>query len=193
VGLAVALVAAATATQVDAQTPAAGPVVRISTAMGDIRVAIDSVHAPITAANFLRYVDAGLYRGGTFFRTVHMRNQPRDSVRIEVIQGGADPVRRDSFFEPIPLERTRDTGLRHVDGAISMARNGPDTAIDSFFICIGDQAELDFAGKRNPDGQGFAAFGEVISGMEVVRAIQAAPADGQSLTPTVSIQNIRRE
>ena len=92
----------------------------------------------------------------------------------------------------LPLERTRDTGLRHLDGTLSMARAGPDTATSDFFICIGDQPELDFGGKRNPDGQGFAAFGRVTKGMDVVRRIQQAPAEGQTLTPPVSILNIER-
>jgi peptidyl-prolyl cis-trans isomerase A (cyclophilin A) len=90
----------------------------------------------------------------------------------------------------VPLERTSVTGLRHLDGTLSMARDGPDTATSDFFICIGDQPSLDFGGKRNPDGQGFAAFGHVVGGMDVVRRIQAAPADGQSLTPPVRIRSI---
>ena len=93
---------------------------------------------------------------------------------------------------PIPLERTSVTGIRHLDGTVSMARNGPDTATRDFFICIGPQPELDFGGKRNPDGQGFAAFGQVVTGMEVVRKIQSAPAEKQALTPPVSILRIER-
>jgi peptidyl-prolyl cis-trans isomerase A (cyclophilin A) len=95
-------------------------------------------------------------------------------------------------FEPIRLERTRDTGLRHQDGTVSMARAEPDTATSDFFVCIGDQPELDFGGQRNPDGQGFAAFGRVVKGMDVVRRIQLAPADGQTLTPPVSILSAGR-
>ena len=90
------------------------------------------------------------------------------------------------------LERTRDTGLTHVDGAISMARDGPDTATSDFFVCVGAQPELDFGGKRNPDGQGFAAFGRVVSGMDVIRKIHAAPASGQSLAPPVKILGASR-
>jgi peptidyl-prolyl cis-trans isomerase A (cyclophilin A) len=96
-------------------------------------------------------------------------------------------------FPPIKLERTRDTGLAHKDGTISMARDGPDTATSDFFVCIGDQPELDFGGKRNPDGQGFAAFGKVVKGMEVVKKIQAAPAEEQALKPPVKIIKIRRK
>jgi peptidyl-prolyl cis-trans isomerase A (cyclophilin A) len=82
--------------------------------------------------------------------------------------------------------------LKHKDGTISMARDGPDTATSDFFICLGDQPELDFGGKRNPDGQGFAAFGRVVNGMDVVRKIQAAPAEGQALKPPVKVLKATR-
>jgi peptidyl-prolyl cis-trans isomerase A (cyclophilin A) len=84
------------------------------------------------------------------------------------------------------------TGLKHLDGTISMARGGPGTAASSFFFCINDQPELDYGGRRNPDGQGFAAFGRVVRGMDVVRAIQALPAKGQQLTPPIKIISVRR-
>ena len=79
-----------------------------------------------------------------------------------------------------------------MDGAISMARSRPDTGRNEFFICIGDQPELDFAGKRNADGQGFAVFGRVVRGMDVVRKIQASPANAQALTPPIAIVTITR-
>jgi peptidyl-prolyl cis-trans isomerase A (cyclophilin A) len=119
-------------------------------------------------------------------------NQPDNKVKIEVVQAGINPDRAREEFPPIKLERTRDTHLAHKDGTISMARDGPDTATSDFFICLGDQPELDFGGKRNPDGQGFAAFGRIVKGLDVVRAIQAAPADGQSLTPPVKILRVLR-
>lgn len=169
---------------------AQGPRVTIVTDVGRIEVAIDSVHAPVSAANFLRYVDEGAYTNGRVHRTVTPGNQPNSPVKIEVIQAGARPGA--AAHPAIPLERTSVTGLRHVDGAISFARGGPDTATSDFFICIGAQPELDFGGKRNADGQGFAAFGAVTAGMEVVRAIQQAPADGQRLTPPVRIMSIER-
>src|SRR5258708_9982450 len=93
-------------------------------------------------------------------------------------------------FPAIKLERTRDTKLAHKNGTISMARDGPDTATSDFFICIGDQPSLDHGGKRNPDGQGFAAFGSVINGMDVVKRIQAAPAAEQKLMPTIKILEV---
>ena len=167
------------------------PRVLIQTSLGTMEVEVDTVRAPITSRNFLRYVDQGSYRGGRFHRTVRLDNQPENQVRIEVIQGGLDSLRtRD--FPPIELERTSHTGLSHRDGTISMARDGPDTATSDFFICIGDQLELDFGGKRNPDGQGFAAFGRVTRGMDVARLIQTARAQGQQLTPAIEIIDITR-
>jgi len=119
-------------------------------------------------------------------------NQPDNKVKIEVVQAGIKPDRMKDEFPPIKLERTRDSGLKHRDGTISMARDGPDTATSDFFLCIGDQSELDFGGKRNPDGQGFAAFGRVVKGMNVVKKIQAAPVKGQALNPPVKILKVRR-
>lgn len=166
--------------------------VRIATAMGDIFVAVDVTHAPVSAANFLRHVDQRFYDGGMFHRTVTLDNQPDNAVKIEVVQAGINPQREHEEFAPIALERTTSTGIRHLAGAISMARDGPDTATSDFFICLTDQPSLDFGGARNPDGQGFAAFGHVVRGMEVVRRIQQAKANGQALTPPVKILSIRR-
>jgi peptidyl-prolyl cis-trans isomerase A (cyclophilin A) len=191
-------------------------IVRIETDLGDIRVTLATREAPGTSANFLRYVDAGLYDGGRFHRTVRLDNQsnanlkkeaigagidpaadraqlPNDTIAIEVIQGGINPDREAELGVPIPLERTSETGLSHVDGTISMARLTPDSAVSDFFLCINDQPVLDFGGQRNPDGQGFAAFGRVIEGMDVVRAIQNQPSDGQRLDPLVTIRRIIHE
>ncbi len=169
------------------------PRVIMRTDLGEVEIEIDTVHAPITAANFLRYVDAGYYTPGRFHRTVTPDNQPNNEVRIEVIQGGMVRGRGLTGFPPIPLERTNVTGLTHRDGTISVARGRPDSGRSDFFICIGDQPELDFGGKRNADGQGFGAFGRVVRGMDVVRRIQANTADGQRLTPPVTILSVRRQ
>lgn len=171
--------------------PAAeNPRVLIRTEVGEIVVEVQASRAPLTAANFLRYVDAGAYDRTTFFRTVTMDNQRTNHVKIEVVQGGeVDPAKE---FPPVVHETTRRTGLRHVDGAVSMARAKPGSATSSFFICINDQPDLDCGGRRNPDGQGFAAFGRVVAGMEVVRKIQKLPAQGQQLVPPVKILSIRR-
>jgi peptidyl-prolyl cis-trans isomerase A (cyclophilin A) len=174
--------------------------VRVQTELGDIVVEVDSAKAPATAANFLRYVDAGHYDGGSWHRTVKLDNQPESPVKIEVIQAAVNPARAKEGFPPIPIERTSMTGLLHKDGAISMARGAPDSATSGWFICINDQPSLDFGGARNPDDQGFAAFGRVVSGMDVVRRIQAAPssttrtsnAEAQRLTPPIGIIKAER-
>src|SRR5205823_1109299 len=145
-----------------------------------------------TVANFLRYVDGKFYDGGRFHRTVTPDNQPDNKVKIEVIQAGINPDKAKDEFAPIKLERTPDTKLAHKDGTISMARDGPDSATSDFFICVGDQPELDFGGKRNLDGQGFAAFGRVVKGMDVLKKIQKSPADGQTLKPAVGIKKVSR-
>ena len=178
-----------------AEVPARPRPVRvlIQTEKGDIEVELDPAKAPLTTANFLRYLDGKFYDGGRFHRTVKKDNQPDNKIRIEVVQAGIDVARMKDEFPPIKLERTRDTGLKHRDGTISMARDGPDTATSDFFLCVGDQPELDFGGKRNPDGQGFAAFGRVVKGMDVVRKIQAAPVQGQTLTPPVKIVKVMRK
>ena len=175
--------------------PAAQSPVRVlvQTELGNIVLEVDTKRAPNTAANFLRYLDAGHYDGGSFHRTVKMDNQPDSPVKIEVIQAGVNADRAKDGFPAIPIERTSVTGLRHTDGVISMARGQPDSASSGWFICINDQPSLDFGGGRNPDGQGFAAFGRVVQGMDVVRRIQQAPnTDAQRLTPTIKILKIAR-
>ena len=171
------------------------PQVLLKTELGDINVEIYDEVAPVTASNFLKYVDNNLFEGGSFYRVVTMDNQPDNDVKIEVIQGGRrgmDTEKKDKAFPPIKHETTTATGILHKDGIISMARNKPGSASSEFFICINDQPELDFGGKRNPDGQGFAAFGKVTGGMDVVRKIQTQPAEGQTLDPEIKIITIER-
>lgn len=176
------------------------PRVRVQTELGDIVLELDPQRAPLTTANFLKYVDAGHYDGGTFHRTVRMDNQPESPVKIEVIQAGVAADKAKQGFPPITLERTNVTGILHKDGVVSMARGTPDSATSGWFITINDQPSLDFGGARNPDGQGFAAFGRVVSGMDVVRKIQAAPSstnmstnvEAQRLTPSIKILKVSR-
>lgn len=155
--------------------------VMIKTSLGDFVVQLKPEKAPITSSNFMKYVDGNHYKGGSFFRAVRSDNQPDSPIKITVIQAGVHPWKQNFLFDPIPLERTNQTGIKHLDGTISMARDKPNSAQESFFICIGNQSELDFGGKRNPDGQGFAAFGQVIVGMDVVIKINSANAEGQAL------------
>lgn len=174
----------------------------MNTSAGDIRIELYAQAAPVTVENFLRYVDGDHYSNAHFYRVVRMDNQEQNNVKIEVIQGGMQLEAEDLPFEAIPHESTQITGIRHHDGVISMARGEPGTAASEFFISVNDQPELDFGGQRNPDELGFAAFGKVVDGMDVVRVIQAMDTDtpegeleytsGQMLLEPVIIHEIRR-
>lgn len=181
------------------QQPALEPgeiLVRLGTPLGTIDLAIDTKRAPITSANFLKYVDGGFYDGGRFHRATRADNYTPvlpNRPLLEVIQAGIDPARRKEGFGPIPLERTSVTGLKHVVGTVSMARTpAADSATSDFFICLNDQPSLDFGGLRFDDGQGAAAFGRVVAGMDVVRKIQQQPTEKQALTPPVPITKAAR-
>ena len=169
------------------------------TSQGEIRIALDMQKAPVTTANFLRYVDGNHYDGATFYRAVRYEND-NGNPKIEVIQGGIRGAK--TPFEPIAHEDTEQTGIRHTDGVISMARDGIGTASSEFFICIGDQPGLDKGQPRYADKQGFAAFGRVVSGMDVVRKIHGLPSNapgysayvvGQIIEKPVVIESVRRE
>ncbi len=150
----------------------------MSTTEGDVRIELYASKAPVTVNNFLQYVDAGHYEGGSFYRTVTYEND-NGNPKIEVIQGGlGNGV--EAPFEPIDHEDTEQTGILHTDGVISMARGGVGTASSEFFICLGDQPGLDKGEVRNADEQGFAAFGKVVEGMDVVQRIHLSPADAPS-------------
>jgi len=180
--------------------PGAAPVrVVFDTELGSFSVDVDLARAPVTAANFLKYVDGGFFDGGYANRAVRPDNATRHDVEIQVVQFQGARARQREQFAPIPLERTSVTGILHTDAVVSMARAGPDTARGSFSVVIGDQPSLDFGGRRNADGQGFAAFGRVVSGMDVVRKIQqshtgAAGAYGtETLDPPIGIVKAYRK
>ena len=166
--------------------------VLIHTDMGDLTVELYEEKAPVTVSNFLAHVENGDYTNSVFYRVVRMDNQPHNKVKIEVIQGGLFHDELVDTISPIIHETTEETGILHSDGVISMARNEPGSASTEFFICIGEQPPLDYGGDRNPDNQGFAAFGKVVQGMDVVRAIQALPDEGQYLREHVLIREISR-
>ena len=176
---------------VQCQSPAPARVI-LTTPFGEIELEIFEQQAPVTAANFLRYVDETRFKGAHFYRVVTPDNQPNNDVEIEVIQGGLGFAENDQRLPNIAHETTAQTGLKHLDGTISMARAEPGTASAEIFICIGAQPELDFGGRRNPDGQGFAAFGKVVRGMDVVRQIQQQPETGQMLDEPVKIAAVKR-
>jgi peptidyl-prolyl cis-trans isomerase A (cyclophilin A) len=180
-----------------AAAPAPPPRVAMETPQGRIVVEVDVAHTPVTAANFLRHVDQGLYKGAHFYRAVRPDNDPKPAMPMQIIQGGIEPA--NSPLPPIAHETTAATGLRHDDGAISMARDAPGTATSEFFIVIGQAPGLDFGPGRNPDGQGYAVFGHVVEGMDVVRRINGGATGGgdgvkkgQMLEAPVPITAIRR-
>ena len=162
----------------------------IKTSLGDITVELYQQQAPVTVNNFLYYVDQHLYDSSTFFRVCTPANEASKLVPIQVIQGGDMPDAKHAA--PIEMENTTKTGLRHKDGTISMARDEVNSATSEFFICINTQPSLDHGGTRNPDGQGFAAFGKVIKGMKVVKQIHVQPEKDQRLLNPVVIYSISR-
>lgn len=168
------------------------PKIEFQTSVGKIVVEIDTAHAPVTAKNFLAHIKNGTFKNAAFYRTVRQDNQPNNEIKIEVIQGGLFADAEIEKHPGIRHETTKETGLQHLDGTISMARNEPGTASTEFFICIGSQPELDFSGKRNPDGQGFAAFGKVTKGMDVVRKIQRLPDENQYFKNPVQILSVNK-
>lgn len=169
------------------------PHVLVETSAGDIVIELFVDKAPKTTEAFLRYVDAGYYKNASFYRVLSDDNQPMNAPKAELIQGGLyrSANRRDSL-PGIPHESTQQSGIRHQNGTVSMARLEPGTATTEFFICIGDQPGFDFGGENNPDKQGYAAFGKVVNGMDVVRKIYHRPETDQSFDPPVPIYNIRR-
>ena len=163
----------------------------METELGDIIIQVFPDKAPITVKNFERYEQLANFSGATFYRVVRLDNQPKDSIKIEVIQGNF--TANENSLENIAHEPTNVTGIRHEDGVISMARNQPGTASVAFFICVNNQPALDFGGMRNRDGQGFAAFGKVISGMDIVRKIQQGETDHQTLKVPIKIIRIYKK
>jgi len=162
----------------------------IETSKGNILIELYPDAAPVTVANFLTYVDAEAYNGSSFFRVCTPENEAERNIKIQVIQGGN--IAEESMKAPIKIETTEETGILHKNGTLSMARGAPNSATSSFFICIEDQPELDFNGKRNPDGYGFAAFGSVLEGMDVVLEIQKGSNTNQILDEPVEIIAIKK-
>jgi peptidyl-prolyl cis-trans isomerase A (cyclophilin A) len=182
----------------------------IVTELGEIEAALFTERSPRTCAHFLSYVDGGHYDSASFYRSVKRDNQPLDEVKISIIEGGFsngyyDKVLAENFVNGcdaklcpsgpnprIEVETTSETGVCHVDGALSLGRWDRTSVDDSFFICVGAQPELDFGGGRNPDGLGFSAFGKVTRGMAVVRKIHGLPTEGQRIIGGAVIKSISR-
>lgn len=166
----------------------------IKTLEGDIHIAIYPEKAPLSCKAFLDLVDKRVYKDASFYRVMNMDNQSSDAPKAEFVQGGIWANKNKSGKLPlIPHEPTNKTGILHKTGTISLARNEPGTADSEFFICLDDQPGLDFGGENNPDGQGYAAFGVVTRGMDIVRKIYSRPDTDQYLNKPVLILEIERE
>jgi len=167
--------------------------VRVFHELGDIELELFDDKAPVTTSNFLKYIDGGLFDSTGFYRVVNDANQADSEIKIDVIQGGRYKFSNERGFPAIEHETTEQTGIKHTDGVISMARSRPGTATSEFFICIGNQPELDHNGGRNPDRAGFAAFGQVIDGMDIIKEIHEKNVPDQYLDTPVRIISINRK
>jgi peptidyl-prolyl cis-trans isomerase A (cyclophilin A) len=166
----------------------------IETGEGDIEIALYADKAPQSVKAFLAIVDQKLYDNTSFYRVLNMDNQPSNAPKGELMQGGLWNRRKKKPELPkIPHENTQMTGLKHLAGTVSLAREEPGTASSEFFICLTDQPGLDYGGANNPDGQGYAAFGKVVKGMDVVRKIYRKPETDQYFDPPVPIFSISRK
>lgn len=170
------------------------PHVDISTKFGDIEVELYPEQAPETVKAFLRYVDSGYYTNSAFYRVLRDDEQPSNAPKSELIQGGLwkTNYKLSAGLPGIKHETTAQTKILHKNGVISMARLEPGTANTEFFICVGDQPGLDYGGANNTDGQGYAAFGKVVKGMNVVHSIYDAPESDGEFDPLIYIFKIKR-
>lgn len=168
------------------------PRVEISTRQGDIIIELYPEKAPKTVAAFLSYVEKDLYNNASFYRVLNDENQPSNAAKANLIQGGLYRSKKTPDLAGVPHETTKQSGILHKDGVVSLARLEPGTATAEFFICVGDQPGFDFGGANNADGQGYAAFGRVIKGLDIVRKIYNLPEDNQYFDPPVPIFDIKK-
>lgn len=171
------------------------PNVEIQTQFGKIQIELYPDKAPKTVAAFLSYVDEGLYKNSSFYRVLKEENQPSSAFKSELIQGGIwqSDNKKAATLKGIPHETTRQSGILHTNGTISLARTIPGSATSEFFICVGDQPAYDYGNTANPDRQGYAAFGRVVKGMDVVKIIHQQPENGEDFSPFIKIINIVRK
>lgn len=168
------------------------PHIIIETSKGDMELELYAKKAPKTVAAFLSYIDSGYYDKASFYRVLNDENQPSNAPKTELIQGGIwkTQPKLAASIPGIPHETTQQTGIHHEDGVISLARTTPGTAGTEFFICIGKQEGLDYGGENIADGQGYAAFGKVVRGLDVLYKIYRQPEDDQYFEPPVDIYSI---
>ena len=177
-----------------AQTKYNEPAIKIETNFGDIILELYPKKAPVTVKTFLIFVDSGFYKNSSFYRVLKGEDQPSSAFKTDLIQGGIWQIdyKKQMSLKGITLETTKETGLHHVNGVISLARTSANSGNSEFFICIGDQPAYDYGGKANADGLGYAAFGKVVKGMDVVRQIQSQPDNATTFSPPILIKNIVR-
>lgn len=170
------------------------PTIRIETNFGNIIVELYPEKAPKTVKAFLSYVDSGYFKNSSFYRVLKAEDQPSNAFKSDLIQGGIwrSNNKLQISLPGIPHEATKQTGILHKNGTISLARTAPGTGNTEFFIVIGDQKAYDYGGDANSDGQGFAAFGRVIEGMDVVNQIHQQPDNETNFTPPLLIKDIVR-
>lgn len=177
------------------QTPKGLPHVIIETAYGEIEIELYTHKAPLTANAFLAYIDSGYYNQSNFYRVLNMYNQPSNAPKAFLVQGGIwkSNNKLAQSLQGIPHESTKQTGILHKEGTISMARNEPGSGGPEFFIMVEDETGFDFGGENMADGLGFAAFGSVVKGMPIIRKIHDLKEANQYLQPPVYIHTIRRK
>jgi len=170
------------------------PHIAIETQFGDIELELYDKQAPKTVAAFLSYLDSGYYNRSSFYRVLRPDNQTINSWKAEFVQGGLwrSNYARANALPGIPHETTQQTGILHKNGIISMARNEPGTATTEFFIMIGDQPGFDFGGENNKDGLGYAAFGKVVNGWDILNKLYNQPERNTAFDPAVHIFNIKK-
>ena len=169
------------------------PHIEIQTSAGDIEIELYPDQAPKSVTAFLSYIDSGFFKNTHFYRVLTEFNQPSDAFKSQLIQGGLWRTGRRKNLRGIPHEPTNQTNILHKNGVISLARLEPGTATTEFFICVGDQPGYDYGGENNSDGQGYAAFGKVVKGMDVVNKIYHQNESDQYFDPPVPIYDIRRK
>jgi peptidyl-prolyl cis-trans isomerase A (cyclophilin A) len=171
----------------------ANPHIIINSFYGEVEVELYPEKAPKTVAAFLSYIDSGYYKNSSFYRVLSNENVPADA-NSGLIQGGIYKTNPNklSLIPGIIHESTGQTGLSHTSGTISLARTTPGSATTEFFICIGEQLQFDSSASAGGDGLGFAAFGKVVNGMDVVRKIQNTPSHGEDFDTEIKISNIEK-
>ena len=170
------------------------PHIKIETKFGDIEAELYPQQAPKTVAAFLSYIDSGYYAKAAFYRVLRDDEQPMDAPKAELIQGGIwkTNYKLAAGIPGIVHETTKQTNILHKNGTLSLARQAPGTANTEFFICVGDQPGFDYGGANNSDGQGYAAFGKVVKGMNVVKSIYDAPETDGEFDPLIYIYTIKK-